>query len=111
MIIFDDIRLEKWRPDFSSSGQRSPDWTKLVYRDWIICNSIEHTDWSGNPVQVILCDQCGHEGCGHGNYVHVSRLGEHIIWARPQIEIADDYDANMYGMPHYLKDFGSILIP
>lgn len=79
MFVCDQLRTEVWHPDFSTSKQASPAWTRVTCRGLQITNSLEWADWEENPVQVILCDACGHQGCASGGYVHVSHLQRPVI--------------------------------
>ncbi len=63
---------ERWSPDFSDTSLSNPIWTYLSDERAILCNSLEWTDWSANPVQVEVCDQCGTSACASGGYVHIS---------------------------------------
>src|SRR5262245_57164587 len=110
MKICSDIGLEKWRPDFSSSGQKSPTWTRSRCEGVELFNSLESTTWTENPVQVVLCDACGHEGCASGGYVHVSRLGDFVLWTTPQIDAEDEWKATQYYAAWPLRRFGSLAI-
>jgi hypothetical protein len=85
MRICDRLHVATWRPDFSSSEQVSPTWTRLRCDEREISDSIEWVEWLRNPVQVELCDACGHAGCASGGFVHVSRLGDFVLWTRPQL--------------------------
>lgn len=111
MKICSDIALEKWTPDFSSSGQVSPTWTRSLCEKVEFFNSLEWIAWTDNPVQVVLCDACGHEGCAAGGYVHVSRLGDFVLWTRPQVDAEGSWEATQYEAAWPLKRFGAIAIP
>jgi len=111
MRICSDIALQKWSPNFSSSGQTSPTWTRSRCDGVELFNSLEWTRWAENPVQVILCDACGTEGCASGGYVHVSCLGDFVLWTRPQVDPKDDVEAMRYETAWPLKRFGAIAIP
>ena len=48
-----------WQPNFSSSGQSDPDWTRLVCGGLELSNAISWVDWLEEPaVQVQLCETC-----------------------------------------------------
>lgn len=106
MFVCDNARAEVWQPDFSSSGQASPIWTRVTCAGRELTNSLEWVDWPENPVQVILCDACGYLFCAPGNYVHVSRLGGHVLWSTPQTD-----DPGQQGMPAILRARGAVAIP
>jgi hypothetical protein len=84
MFVCDTLQTEIWYPNFSSSGQASPVWTRVRCGTQWIANALEWTEWMDNPVQVMLCDACGHDGCETGGYVHVSRLAGFVLWSPPQ---------------------------
>ncbi len=41
-------------------------------------------------MQTILCDACGHVQCASGGWVHISRLGEYVLWSAPQSSEHED---------------------
>src|SRR5262249_49780175 len=103
--------LVPWTPDFSSSGQRSPRWTKLVCEGVELCNSIEWAEWGENPVQVQICDECGTPMCASGGYVHVSRLGNDLLWTPPTLQDLDERDAAAHAASYAVRKKGALLIP
>jgi hypothetical protein len=84
MLVCRSAGLETWNPDFSSSEQADPTWTRVVVPRGEVTNALGWIDWEGNPVQVILCEACGCAGCATGGYVHVSRLCDWLLWTTPQ---------------------------
>ena len=70
--------LKKWSPDFSSSSQSDPTWTRIVVDDFVVCNSIEYTDWATNPVQIHQDEFCGFGPTGYN--VDITRLGTNVLW-------------------------------
>jgi len=111
MIICKDAKTETWSPDFSSSSQADPVWTRVRIKTEVLVNTLESTDWSQNPVQVIVCDACGHVGCASGGYVHVSRLDDFVMLTAPQVGPDDDWETTHYA-PHFvLEKFGAVAIP
>lgn len=111
MKICSDIILEKWSPDFSSSGQASPNWTRSRCEQVELFNALEWIAWTQNPVQVVLCEECGQKGCAPGGFVHVSRLDDFVLWTRPQVEVEDAWEIAQYNVADPLKRFGAIAIP
>jgi hypothetical protein len=111
MKVCSDVVLEKWTPNFSSSGQASPTWTRSRCSGVEICNSLGWVDWITNPVQVILCDAWGYEDCASGGYVHVSYLDGLILWTAPQIDTGDDWAVGQYAAAPALRRLGAIAIP
>jgi hypothetical protein len=111
MKICSAIALEKWTPNFSSSGQTSPTWTRSRFDGVELFNSLEWIAWAVNPVQVSLCDACGYEGCASGGYVHISYLDDLVLWTTPQIDASDESAIAQYAPAWPLKRFGALAIP
>jgi hypothetical protein len=100
-----------WRPDFSSSEQASPDWTRLFCGGVQLSNAVNAVDWFDQPaVQVDLCESCGFAGCESGGYVHVSRLGNHVLWTRPHIDENDPFEAYQYRAAEPVRRNGGVAI-
>ena len=110
MVLGDDAALEQWRPNFSSSGQANPAWTRVTWSKVVLCNSLEWVQWLENPVQVELCDACGTAGCASGSYVHVSRLGAHVLWTPPQVDELDEWTRDRHRTAWPIRRFGPIVI-
>lgn len=110
MLVCDSPEFVAWRPDFSSSGQTNPQWTKLICDDVQLCNSIEWTEWLDElSVQVEVCEQCGYTGCASGGYVRVSRLAYHLIWTPPRLEHPDDaWEKEQYTPSSSLREHGAV---
>jgi hypothetical protein len=111
VFVCDDLRTEVWRPDFSSSAQASPVWTRVLCRGMQITNSLEWVEWTENPVQVVLCDACGYAQCASGGYVHVSRWNDCVLWSAPQRTGDDDLADEEYETPRMLRTVGALAIP
>src|SRR5258708_21087094 len=108
MVFCDQPTLEKWSPDFSTSGLSNPLWTRVKYSGVELCNSLEWADWTVNPVQVQICDACGTLGCASGGYVHVSTLQDVVLWTGPQCrEIIEPVTLTATAT----ERFGSVMIP
>jgi hypothetical protein len=110
MFVCDQPQTEVWQPNFANSGQSSPVWTRVMCHGLQIANSLEWAEWTDNPVQVILCDACGHDGCASGGYVHVSRLDRYVLWSAPQVGGAQIADEN-YEIPRFLRTLGTLALP
>jgi hypothetical protein len=112
MIMCRDCTVETWSPDFSSSGQSNPIWTRVRFEGAELVNTLEWVDWGRNPVQVELCDACGTPDCRSGGYVHVSRFDGFVLWTAPQeINVADEWAVSQYEPASVLKKFGAIAVP
>lgn len=108
MLYCDHPTLEKWSPDFSTSGLSSPVWTRVRCERAEVCNSLEWADWAVNPVQVQICDACGTPGCASGGYVHVSVLNDLVLWTLPQCSKVSELD-NLAAAA--TERFGSVAFP
>ena len=86
MLVRPECNLDTWQPDFSSSGQASPLWTRLSAGELELANSLEAPEWGSNPVQVSVCESCGYPRCAQGGYVHIARTEGHVIWTRPRLD-------------------------
>ena len=110
MLVCTTPQFVRWTPDFSSSEQSSPNWTKLVCGDVELCNGIEWIDWDDDPVQVRLCESCGHTHCEVGGYVRITRIGPHLLWTRPRITSDDAWEHSQFTLHHPLEQTGAVLI-
>lgn len=111
MLLCANPQVAGWTPDFSSSGLPSPRWSRLTFGGIDLCNSLEFVDWTANPVQVEICDQCGTIGCGPGGYVHASRMSDLVLWTAPQIDTTDEFARAQFAPANALSRYGSIAIP
>ncbi len=110
MIYLDQPILEPWNPSFAGSGRPNPDWTRLRCGPWLLSNSLEATEWTGNPVQVVVCDACGHAGCASGGYVHMSRTPSFVVWTVPQLEDPDPIEFTQYRAAYPVRMSAVVLI-
>jgi hypothetical protein len=111
MLLCDRTSIEKWSPDFSTSELSNPVWTRVKYVQTVLCNSPEWTPWSANPVQVEICDACGSVGCASGGYVHVSALGDVVLWTLPGHLTAIDAEEPGPFPATAIEKFGSVAFP
>jgi len=98
LFFVEHPKLEAWNPNVSYLGQTNPQWTRLLSGDRVLTNSLEWAVWRENPVQVVLCEICGQDGCAAGGYVHVSRTAQYVVWTSPQIDEADDWYDEAYAI-------------
>jgi hypothetical protein len=115
MLVAQALTRVPWRPDFSRSGLDSPHWTRVGCGDAQLSNAIDSVDWNADPVQVELCELCGATGCATGGYVHISRLGGHVLWTAPRFDrIARWNEADARGQfaaVDAVRRRGSVAIP
>ena len=107
MLFCDQPSFEKWSPDFSTSGLSNPIWTRVRCVQAELCNSLEWTEWSTNPVQVEICEACGTVGCASGGYVNVSSLRDVVLWTRPYPVKTE----TQFFPATAIERFGSVAIP
>ena len=113
MLVCDAPEFVHWRPDFSSSGQTEPDWTQVRCGGHQLTNGCEWVDWDQDPVQVVLCEACGVTDCEWGGYVHVARVGGHVLWSAPRLPVSDDetFDREQYRSIAAIDAHGAVAIP
>jgi hypothetical protein len=112
MLVCETPQLVRWKPDFSSSEQEDPDWTKVVCGGVEVCNTLEGANWTEDwAVQVEVCAACGVVHCASGGWVHVSRLGHHVLWTRAEVDFEDEDASREYRPPDYLPGHGAVAIP
>lgn len=111
MFVCSDIDVAHWRPDFSSSAQTDPEWFRVRCCHTELTNALNWIDWSENPIQVMLCEACGHEGCSSGGYVHVSRLGGYVLWTMPQVDLDEAWQEGTYLPLGAIEKHGAIALP
>jgi hypothetical protein len=101
-----------WRPDFSSSEQASPHWTRVLCGEVELTNAINAVDWLDREraVQVELCESCGFVGCASGGYVHVSRLESHVLWTPAHIDLSDPFEGSWYRPSVAVSGHGGVAI-
>ena len=103
-----DICFVPWQPDLSSANLPSPAWTKMILGDYVICNSIEWASWDKNPVQVLICEDCGTSGCESGGYVEISRIGDHLLWTEPIFGVSDEQRRTQQGTLRAVSRHGAL---
>ena len=111
MKLCADVSLETWTPNFSTSGQPDPRWTRARWAGVELCNSLEWAEWAENPVQVILCEACGYAGCASGGYVHVSQLDGRVLWTAPQIDTSDEWSVAQHAAAAAVRRLGAVAFP
>jgi len=111
MLFCDRLAFEKWSPDFSSSEQASPIWTRALSGNTELCNSLEYADWNQKPVQVQVCDACGTVGCASGGYVHISTIEDWVFWTIPQTCSAGEEVRERFFPATALVKFGAVAFP
>jgi hypothetical protein len=114
MLVCEAPEFVRWQPNFSSSGQENPDWTKLICAGVELSNAITWVEWfeEDEPaVQVQLCEACGIAGCQSGGYAHVSRLGKHVLWTHPHVDPSDSFASYQYRPSEVVAKHGAVAFP
>lgn len=112
MLLCDAPEFERWTPDFSSSGQASPEWTRVRCGGEQITNALEWIDWDEHPVQLVLCEQCGVTGCAIGGHAHVSRAGGQAVLSEPRLPDRDpEWEAERYAASTAIGRHGAVVVP
>jgi hypothetical protein len=112
MLVCNAPELERWRPDFSSSEQPSPDWTRVMSGDTQLVNGLEAVEWDENPVQVAVCETCGYTDCAFGGYVHVSRAGSYVVWSEPRLPGEEpEHEEHQYAASAAIVRHGAVVVP
>ncbi len=111
MLNCHTANLETWEPDFSSSDQADPTWTRVTVPGGEVTNALNRIAWEPNPAQVILCEACGCAGCATGGYVHVSRLGDWMLWTTPQPDDDDPDDLPEESEHRLVRRHGGLAVP
>jgi hypothetical protein len=94
--------------DFSSSGGGTCDATQLYADEERIANAIELIDFSADPVQLEVCEECGHTHCEPGGWVSFRRCGRHVLVV-PAFAAMQEND-HEYSAPKYLRRHGVICL-
>jgi hypothetical protein len=111
MVLCTDPNIETWTPNFTESGLANPTRERLTFRGKVLCNSLGSVDWLETPTQVEICDHCGTPGCASGGYVHVSRVGDLILWTSPQISDEDDFARGQHTAAWPRATFSALVFP
>ena len=97
--------------DGSATGLPPSNNLRVVCDGSELTNGLNWVEWVDDPVQVIVCGHCGYTHCARGNYVHISRLGEHLLWTPPRIDPTDDFAVAEYTPLAALLQYGAVVVP
>jgi hypothetical protein len=95
--------------DFTSSGQAKRSATQLFADGKLFGNAIELTDWSTDPIQVQVCEECGVVHCASGGWVSFRSVGSYALLIPAFAAIADD--PAEYRPPNLIAQYGFISFP
>jgi hypothetical protein len=97
------FELRQRKLDFRSSGQSLFDATALIANDVELVNAIERLDFSGEVVQLIVCEQCGYAHCAPGSYVNFRKLGEQVVLVPALSAMREgEFELREYAPPAYM---------
>lgn len=96
--------------DFSNAGLGPISTTAVTCGDETVTNAASIVVWTHQPVQLIVCTQCGGDGCIGRNDVTIHSLGDDLLLV-PAFEAmaTDDWSRDEYGPPRLL-DLGACLV-
>ena len=86
--------------DFSSSFGSHFQATQLNADSERLANAIELVDWSDDPIQVDVCEECGITQCKPGGWVTFRRCGQYVL-VLPAFAAMADNDLE-YSAPDFL---------
>lgn len=99
--------IQKARLDFTSSGQGHRDVSRLLGGGIVLMNALELMEWGTDRTQLIICNECGIEGCALGGWVALRRTGDRIFMIPAFEEMEQDEESRTeYGPPPYLRADG-----
>ena len=82
--------------DFGSSGQGLHRDSTIIADGQEIVNAVRLVDFDTNPVQVVVCAECGITGCASGGWVALRRLDDNVLWL-------PDFDGMTHGQADLLE--------
>ena len=94
--------------DFSSSDGGTTVATQLLADGELIANAIELIDFSDDPVQVTVCEECGHTDCQPGGWVSFRRCGPNVLVLPAFAAMAKN--EREYAAPIFLQNRGLVLL-
>lgn len=75
-----------------------------------LTNAANLVEWGADPVQLVVCSECGHPGCAQGNYVTIRSVGPGLLLVAPAFEAAAGaLGLQQYGPPALLERQGWLL--
>lgn len=95
--------------DLSASGQGSITVRQVVCGDLVLCNAVDHIDWSLQSVQFEMCEQCLVDGCSPGGRVSIRRVDEWIVIIPDFAAMCQgEWDANEHAPPRWMTMRGPL---
>lgn len=109
--MVEQLEFRRRELDFTSSEQGKRMTTSVFADGTEIINSLDLFDDEGDPIQTIVCEQCGFSGCERGNRVSVRRLDGGILFM-PAFEAMAEGGSDLaeYGPPYFVSQRGSAFL-
>jgi hypothetical protein len=78
----------------------------LFFGNVCIANAVNLSNFEGERTQVLLCETCGHVGCGSVGWVHLRKIGQDVMWIAPRRLSAQDqhFDWQEFPPPYFASD-------
>ena len=113
MWIVSDLKTKPRRFSFESSGQDEHRDVALIADGIELVNMVEWANWDQDPVQVVVCGECGTVQCQSGNWVSVRRLGDWVVMVATAkgYGSTDPFDRGEFTAPRWVRTRGAPLIP
>jgi hypothetical protein len=98
---------------FESSGLGRHQDLALLGDGVELVNMVRAANWEEDPVQVVVCDQCGCVQCQSGNWLSVRRLDEWVVMVATAKGYAstDRFELGEFTAPKWLRTRGAPLVP
>jgi hypothetical protein len=97
--------------DFSSSGQGLRHVRELLVDGAVFSNGIEISNWAEDPIQLLVCEDCGHVHCSPGNWVSARKAGEYVVFIPAFSEmLAGSRELDEYAPPLFIKQRGAAVL-
>lgn len=103
----ENTRLQSVKLDFSSSDQGRMEARALYCDDILLANALELTNFQGSYSQIIVCGNCGQEGCQSGGWAGL-RLAGDFVFLIPAFDLMkeNEEDPAQYAPPGYIVKMG-----
>jgi hypothetical protein len=74
--------------------------------DVCIANALNLSNFGDERTQVLLCETCGHVGCGSVGWVHLRKVGQDVVWIPPRKLFLQDqnFDWQEFPPPYFASD-------
>ena len=106
----EEVEFRRRELDFTSSEQGKHVTTAVFADDTEIINALDRFDTTEDPLQPIVCEDCGFAGCASGNRIVVRRLGDGILLMPAFDAMAEgEQELTEYAPPYFVSANGCVL--